>query len=172
LTIPCATNAQIHSSRTWNNLELAEQESQEYQEYLNILNNESEESSSVPALETELEQLLLEESQLQSQLEALKVEEDRVGVELKQQAVQREELEKEEERYWREYSRHKQRLLQAEDEYRSLDSQLRSTQTQLEKLKKTNVLTRPSTSGTPDTSAQSMGSGWGAFPPSLWTGPR
>jgi len=120
-------------------LELAEQESQEYQEYLNILNNESEESSSVPALETELEQLLLEESQLQSQLEALKVEEDRVGVELKQQAVQREELEKEEERYWREYSRHKQRLLQAEDEYRSLDSQLRSTQTQLEKLKKTNV---------------------------------
>lgn len=51
-------------------------------------------------------------------LQALKVEEDRVGVELKQQAVQREELEKEEERYWREYSRHKQRLLQAEDEYR------------------------------------------------------
>ena len=43
----------------------------EYQEYLNILNNESEESSSVPALETELEQLLLEESQLQSQLEVI-----------------------------------------------------------------------------------------------------
>ena len=43
----------------------------EYQEFLNILNNESEESSSVPALETELEQLLLEESQLQSQLEVI-----------------------------------------------------------------------------------------------------
>jgi beclin 1 len=44
-----------------------------------------------------------------------------------------------EEHYWREYSRHKHQLLQAEDEYRSLDSQLRATQCQLEKLKKTNV---------------------------------
>ena len=32
----------------------------------------------------------------------------------------REELEREEERYWREYSRHKHKLLQAEDEYRYL----------------------------------------------------
>merc|ERR1719474_1446769 len=73
------------------------------------------------------------------ELQDLKKEDGRVKSELAEQARRREELEKEEERYWREYSRHKQQLLNAEDEYRSLDWQLRITQTQLEKLKKTNV---------------------------------
>jgi beclin 1 len=54
-------------------------------------------------------------------------------------ARQREQLEREEAHYWREYSRHKHQLLLAEDEYRSLDSQLRAGQAALEKLKKTNV---------------------------------
>ena len=52
-------------------------------------------------------------------VQELKVDEDRVGDELKEQARKREELERDEERYWREYSRHKQQLLQAEDEYRN-----------------------------------------------------
>merc|ERR1719474_479340 len=73
------------------------------------------------------------------ELQDLKKEDGRVKSELAEQARRREELEKEEERYWREYSRHKQQLLNAEDEYRSLDWQLRNTHNQLEKLKKTNV---------------------------------
>ena len=48
-------------------------------------------------------------------------------------------LERQEEEYWRQYSGHKQQLLLAEDEYRSLDCQLRHNQDQLNKLKKTNV---------------------------------
>jgi len=120
-------------------LELAEQDSQEYKEYLDQLTEETEDPGTVSALEQELNQLLTEEADLMQELKELKVDEDRVGDELKEQARKRAELERDEERYWREYSRHKQQLLQAEDEYRSLDTQLRSTQTQLEKLKKTNV---------------------------------
>jgi len=120
-------------------LELAEQEAQEYQDYLNTLNQETEDSSSVSALENELQQLQLQESQLNQELEDLKEEENSADTLLKEAVRRREELEKEEERYWREYSRHKQKLLHAEDEYRSLDLQLRTTQNQLEKLKKTNV---------------------------------
>ena len=76
----------------------------------------------------------------------------------------RQQLEVEEEQYWRQYSQHKQQLLLAEDEYSSLDCQLRYknissikkylltsekyfkhiyffryNQSQLDKLKKTNV---------------------------------
>jgi len=120
-------------------LELAEQDSQEYQEFLTALNNETEESSSVTELEVELQKLMDEESKLMQELQDLKKEDGRVKSELAEQARRREELEKEEERYWREYSRHKQQLLNAEDEYRSLDWQLRNTHNQLEKLKKTNV---------------------------------
>jgi len=120
-------------------LELAEQEAQEYQDYLNNLNQETEDSSSVSALETELQQLQLQESQLNQELEDLKGEENSADSMLAEAVRRREELEREEERYWREYSRHKHKLLQAEDEYRSLDLQLRTTQNQLEKLKKTNV---------------------------------
>ena len=38
----------------------------------------------------------------------------------------RQQLEVQEEQYWRQYSQHKQQLLLAEDEYSSLDCQLRS----------------------------------------------
>ena len=37
----------------------------------------------------------------------------------------RQQLEVQEEQYWRQYSQHKQQLLLAEDEYSSLDCQLR-----------------------------------------------
>jgi len=120
-------------------LELAEQDSQEYQEYLTALNNETEDSSSVAALEDELRQLMDEETQLMHELQELKNEDDRLKNGHAEQTSRREELEREEERYWREYSRHKQQLLIAEDEYRSLDWQLRNTHNHLDKLKKTNV---------------------------------
>ena len=56
---------------------------------------------------------------IHERIQELKVDEDRVGDELKEQARKRAELERDEERYWMEYSRHKQQLLQAEDEYRN-----------------------------------------------------
>jgi len=120
-------------------LELAEQEAQEYQDYLHNLNEETEDSSCVSSLEAELQQLQLQQSELNQELETLKQEEVDTESELKEAVAHRQLLEQQEEKYWREYTTHKQKLLLAEDEYRSLDLQLRNTQNQLEKLKKTNV---------------------------------
>jgi len=120
-------------------LELAEQDSQEYQEYLTQLGEETEEESSVTELESELGQLQQEEQQLMTDLEQLKLEHCQIDKELEEQTKQREKLEREEDQYWKQYSKHKQELLAAEDEYRSLDCQLRYAQSQLDKLKKTNA---------------------------------
>jgi len=120
-------------------LELAEQEAQEYQDYLHNLNEETEDTSCVSSLEAELQQLQLQQSELNQELETLKQEEVDTESELKEAVAHRQLLEQQEEKYWREYTTHKQKLLLAEDEYRSLDLQLRNTQNQLEKLKKTNV---------------------------------
>ena len=120
-------------------LDQAEQDSQQYQEYLTSLSNETEESSNLASLQLELDSLKLEEEQLVQELETLKLENDKIDEELDVEARSRESLEEQEEKYWRQYSLHKQQLLLAEDEYRSLDCQLRYNQSQLDKLKKTNV---------------------------------
>lgn len=120
-------------------LELAEQDSQQYQEFLNGLNKETEEGSCVEQLEAELVAAQEEEAELLRELDRLRVENTAVEQELEEQAQARDRLAAEEEQYWRQYSRHQSRLLQAEDEYRSLDCQLRYSQAQLDKLKKTNV---------------------------------
>jgi len=120
-------------------LEQAEQDSQQYQEYLTKLSNETEDSSQVADLEAELSSLKMEEQQLVEELEMLKQENKSIDEELEQQHKAREMLEQQEEEYWKQYSHHKQQLLLAEDEYRSLDCQLRYNQSQLDKLKKTNV---------------------------------
>jgi len=120
-------------------LELAEQDSQEYEEFLANLNQETEEGSSVSELEQELAMLKKEEKQLVAELSNIKEENEKVDKEIEEQTKEKLRLEKEEERYWKEYSKHQQKLLWAEDEYRSLDCQLRYNQAQLDKLKKTNV---------------------------------
>ena len=120
-------------------LEQAEQDSQQYQEYLNSLNSETEDSSNLGQLQAELDSLKLEEQELMQELETLKEENENIDNELEMQNRARESLEEQEEQYWKQYSLHKQQLLLAEDEYRSLDCQLRYNQSQLDKLKKTNV---------------------------------
>lgn len=45
----------------------------------------------------------------------------------KTQIEERTKLEQEEERYWREYSKYKRELLMAEDDFRSLDCQVRNS---------------------------------------------
>jgi len=120
-------------------LEVAEQDSQLYQEYLNTLSRETEGDSQVGVLEDELARLQVEEAELGSELEQLKAENAGLDAELAEQQVKRTELEAQEAAYWTEYSRHKEQLLQAEDEYRALDCQQRHAQAQLDKLKKTNV---------------------------------
>merc|ERR1719412_158265 len=120
-------------------LDQAELDSQQYQEFLTSLSNETEESSNLGQLQVELDSLKLEEQELVQELETLKLENEKIDSELEVQTQGKERLEEQEEQYWRQYSLHKQQLLLAEDEYRSLDCQLRYNQSQLDKLKKTNV---------------------------------
>jgi len=120
-------------------LDQAELDSQQYQEFLTSLSNETEDSSNLGQLQVELDSLKLEEQELVQELETLKQENEKIDSELETQSLGRARLEEQEEQYWRQYSLHKQQLLLAEDEYRSLDCQLRYNQSQLDKLKKTNV---------------------------------
>ncbi|KAG8228117.1 hypothetical protein J437_LFUL000119 [Ladona fulva] len=83
--------------------------------------------------------LRLEELRLQEDLKQLQAEEAATLESIRKHEEERDRLEREEERYYREYSRHRRELLLTEDEFRSLGCQLHYAQTQLDKLKKTNV---------------------------------
>ncbi len=120
-------------------LQLAEDEAQEYQAFLQKLEEETEDDSKVSELESELAKLKTEEQQLREELTSLKQKESETEQELNAQKEERAKLEGEEQKYWKEYSRHKRQLLVAEDDFRSLDCQLRYAQNQMEKLVKTNV---------------------------------
>lgn len=121
-------------------LRLAEEEAQEYQEYLQKLEEETEDDDSkVDDLEKELDKLNLEEETLKHQLQMIKAELKQSQDTLMEQKAEREKLEKEEQKYWKEYSRYKRQLLTAEDDFRSLDCQLRYSQCQMDRLKETNV---------------------------------
>jgi beclin 1 len=118
---------------------LAEDEAQEYQAFLQKLENETEDESRVLDLGNELKKLQMEESNLKGQLETLKEDQSEAESDLAEQKEERSKLEAAEAKYWKEYSRHKRQLLTAEDDFRSLDCQLKYTQAQMEKLRKTNV---------------------------------
>lgn len=90
-------------------------------------------------LEKELEDLNDEEKRLIEELDALQ-EEEKVTVEaIEEKDKERERLVQEENRYWAEYTKHKRDYMLTDEESKSIDLQLQYTQSQLEKLKKTNV---------------------------------
>ncbi len=120
-------------------LRLAEDEAQEYQAFLQKLEDETEDDSKVAELQAELEKLKTEEKDIVQELDQLRKREEEANKELAIQKEERAKLEREEHKYWKEYSRHKRQLLIAEDDFKSLDCQLRYAQVQMEKLKKANV---------------------------------
>ncbi|XP_071447356.1 beclin-1-like protein [Hetaerina americana] len=119
-------------------LRLTEDEWNDYNEYLKRLELEDEETA-LSAMEKDLEELRLEEMRLQEDLKQLQAEEAATLESIRKHEEERDRLEREEERYYREYSRHRREFLLTEDEFRSLECQLHYAQTQLDKLKKTNV---------------------------------
>eukprot|EP00096_Caligus_rogercresseyi_P016831 TRINITY_DN983_c0_g3_i1.p1 TRINITY_DN983_c0_g3~~TRINITY_DN983_c0_g3_i1.p1 ORF type:complete len:426 (+),score=128.62 TRINITY_DN983_c0_g3_i1:90-1367(+) len=123
-------------------LRSAEEEAQEYQAYLKRLESERSSdagSKSVKELEGEYEALLAEEASLKEELRSLREEEQSGEKDLEALIQERKALEKEESSYLREYYSYTRRVLNAEDDYRSLDSQFKYAQSQWETLKKTNV---------------------------------
>ena len=120
-------------------LRLAEEEAQAYTAYLTKLEAEKEEDSDLKALQEEFNNLQMQEKSLEQDLKTLSEEQAKAESELQEQLKVKDKLQKEEDKYWKEYSKYKTELLAAEDSFRSLDNKLRYTQTQIDKLRKTNV---------------------------------
>ncbi|XP_076313148.1 beclin-1-like Atg6 isoform X1 [Tachypleus tridentatus] len=120
-------------------LKIAEDECKDYREFVDQLNLCEENEEDLKILEEELKELEEKEIDLRTELQHVTEEQAKVQDSLIQQQQEKEKLQAEEERYWHEYSDLKRQLLFCEDDQRSVDNQLRYAQTQLDKLKKTNV---------------------------------
>ncbi|XP_054258062.1 beclin-1-like protein [Macrosteles quadrilineatus] len=118
--------------------QLTAQEWNDYSQFLKRLEKE-ETSDGHEALMQELASLKDEEERLKADLLALQEEHQAVERDLKEKESERERLEREEDRYWREYSRHRRDYMINEDELQSIECQLSYAQSQLDRLKKTNV---------------------------------
>lgn len=119
-------------------LQIAENEWKDYNNYLQKL-EKTDDSPNIELLEKELNDLEEEEQRLMTELEKIKREEDAVKATIKFQEEERKRLDDEEEKYRREYTKHRRDLMLTEDEHRGLECQIAYAQSQLDKLKNTNV---------------------------------
>lgn len=119
-------------------LQIAENEWKDYNNYLQKL-EQTDDAPNIELLEKELSDLEDEERRLMADLSKLKREEDAIKSTIKFQEEERERLDGEEEKYRREYTKHRRDLMLTEDEHRGLECQIAYAQSQLDKLKKTNV---------------------------------
>jgi len=137
-------------------LKVTQDECRDYSEYLERMTDENtaatsdsadkSSSSKAPSptpteeqLAAKLEALQLEEEELLKELADLEEEKLKMETEKKTHAEELEKLEEEEENYWKLYSEYKRQVLELEDDQRSVDNNLKYTQNQVDKLKKTNV---------------------------------
>lgn len=121
-----------------NQLKITEDECKDYREFLENLDSvHTEEDGS--NLDAELQQLQAEEQSLRQQLQNLEREQEHTEALLEKEREISQKLEDEEDKYWKEYNEYKRQVQELEDEQRSVDNQLKYAQTQLDKLKKTNV---------------------------------
>ena len=98
-----------------------------------------EERRSLAELAARLELLQQEERQLQQELQLVQQQEREARLEAQRQDADLAQLEQQETRCWREYNDLKRCIFASEDELQSVTNQLRYTQAQLEKLKRSNV---------------------------------
>ncbi|XP_071510475.1 beclin-1-like [Diadema antillarum] len=120
-------------------LKITEDECKHYRESLERLTEAEESGEGSEDVERELLKLKEEEAAMVQQLELIERERKETQEEKRMQLKELEELKEEEENYWQEYNEYKRQLLELQEDQRSVDNQLRYTQTQLERLKKTNV---------------------------------
>ncbi|XP_069122244.1 beclin-1-like [Argopecten irradians] len=119
-------------------LKITEDECKDYREFLENLST-SEDTSEETGLDDELKQLSAEKEALKTELENVERERKQMARQLEGEKEIAKGLEEEEERYWKEYNEFKRQVQSLEDEQRSVDNQLKYAQTQLDRLKKTNV---------------------------------
>lgn len=119
-------------------LKLADKEWNDYNNYLQKL-EQTDDTPNIELLEKELADLEEEETRLLLELNELQSEENAVKSTIKYQEEEKIRLDAEEERYRCQYIKHRRDLMLAEDENRSLECQIAYAQSQLNKLKKTNI---------------------------------
>lgn len=119
-------------------LKITEDECKDYREFLENLST-SEDTSEETGLDDELKQLSAEKEALKTELENVERDRKQMARQLEGEKEIAKGLEEEEERYWKEYNEFKRQVQSLEDEQRSVDNQLKYAQTQLDRLKKTNV---------------------------------
>lgn len=119
-------------------LRLAEEDRVDFERYLDEL-DACTETTDVDKLAQELSELNAEEKKLLEELAALKVQEDSLNASIKSQSAEDQRLKEEQLKYNREYTKFRRELMITEDETRSVDNQLAYAQTQLDRLKNTNV---------------------------------
>ena len=94
----------------------------------------------MPELDRELEELRLEEERLKEKLKSTESKRSEIAAELARQREREKRLKEEEQSYWESFNEYQRRVLQFQDEQRSVDYQLQYMTEQLDRLKKTNVL--------------------------------
>ncbi|KAK6165246.1 hypothetical protein SNE40_022207 [Patella caerulea] len=121
-----------------NQLKITEDECRDYRDLLTKLQHETDDVDE-KALDKELKQLKAEEETLHKELAKAEEEQKIVVAKLQEEEYKSKILDEEEEKYWKEYNEYKRQALELDDEQRSIANQLQYAQTQLDKLKKTNV---------------------------------
>ena len=128
-----------------NRLEKLEDECKEFRDYLMLLEKKStveereKEEKLIKDLESQCDQLKKEEEDILRQLQEMDSEQKLVEHEVESQRHELAQIEKDEKSYWLEYNHLKRNYYSCEDELQSVSCQLRYSQMELEKLKKTNV---------------------------------
>ncbi|XP_030762144.1 beclin-1-like protein isoform X2 [Sitophilus oryzae] len=119
-------------------LEITQNDYDDYCKYYKVLQMERDEPK-LSELEKMLQDVTDEENKLLDELQGLQNDEEETLKAIEEQEDISRKISQEEDRYWKEYVRHKREWLMAEDDGRSLECQLNSANTQLDKLKRTNV---------------------------------
>ncbi|KAK3083308.1 hypothetical protein FSP39_019108 [Pinctada imbricata] len=119
-------------------LKITEDECKDYRDFLEKLDTSSDEVEEA-TLDAELKQLQIEEAALRQQLQKTEKEKEEIQILIQKEEEIAVKLDDEEEMYWKEYNEYKRQVQDMEEEQRSADNQLKYAQTQLDRLKKTNV---------------------------------
>eukprot|EP00112_Aurelia_sp_Birch-Aquarium-sp1_P011283 Seg2372.3 transcript_id=Seg2372.3/GoldUCD/mRNA.D3Y31 product=Beclin-1 protein_id=Seg2372.3/GoldUCD/D3Y31 len=120
-------------------LHIAEKELHDYKHFLEESDKFKESEEEEEELDRELEKLRKEERDLLNQLESIESEREKIKTENEKLDAAEKKLKEEEERYWKDYCVHKKALTDFEDQQISVKNQLQYAQSQLDKLRKTNV---------------------------------
>jgi len=120
-------------------LHIAEKELHDYKHFLEQTGKFEEKNEEETALDRELEELRKEEVSLLQRLDELENEKQQLRKENEELDKAEEDLKKKEDKYWKDYCIHRRALSDFQDEQISVNNQLQYAQSQLDKLRKTNV---------------------------------